>query len=108
DEATDCAEGGAGAPGALANSAQPLRRVPRVTASPPADVDAQLPLPVRQSSLERPDRAGGDSGRVPVLAHQRAEGLKPERMREPSQKLGAAVVQDDRLDDNACKSLHSL
>ncbi len=92
DEPTDLAQPRAVDPGPLSNRAQLLRRVTRVTASPAADMDAKIPLRIGEGPLERPDRAGGNSRRMPIHAHHRAKRLEPEGVREPAKKLGAAIL----------------
>ena len=80
-------------------STQFLRRLPRMSAAPAADVDAEFPGERRQAALQRADHAGGDAGRMPIHPHHGAERLEPERMRQPPQQLVAAIVMDDRLAD---------
>ena len=70
-------------------------------------MDAKLGGQRRQAALERADNAGGDAGGVPVHPHHRAEGLKPERMREPAQQLVAAVMMDDRLAHDRAEPRHA-
>src|SRR5882757_5255233 len=44
---------------------------------------------------------------MPVHAHDGAEGLEPERMRQAAQKIVAAVMMDDRLRDHRAKTRHA-
>jgi hypothetical protein len=69
---------------------------------------AELAGKRRQATLERADHAGGDSGRVPVHPHHRAERLEPERMREAAQELIATVFEHDRLGDDRAQPRHAL
>ena len=61
----------------------------------------------RQAALQGADDAGGDAGRMPVHAHDGAERLEPERMRQPLQEFVAAVVMDDRLGDDGAERRHA-
>src|SRR4051794_38362549 len=44
---------------------------------------------------------------MPIHSHDRAEGLKPKRMREPTQYFVASVVMHDRLDDDSSQRRHT-
>src|ERR1700722_13471480 len=45
---------------------------------------------------------------MPIHAHDAAERLEPERMREPPQQLVAPVVMPDRLADDGAEPAHAL
>jgi hypothetical protein len=45
---------------------------------------------------------------MPVHAHHGPEGLKPERIAEPRQEFGGAVVMDNALDDRSSELFHAL
>jgi hypothetical protein len=45
---------------------------------------------------------------MPVHPHHRAEGLKPEWMREPAQELVSPVLVHDRLADHRPEPRHSV
>src|SRR5690606_24932892 len=94
-------------PRPLADARELGRRAARVPAAAAADVDAELVLERSEPALQRADDARRDARRVPVHPHHGAERLEPERMREPSQQLVAAVVMDDRLDDHTSESGHA-
>jgi hypothetical protein len=72
-----------------------------------AHVDAEFVREGSQAALERADDAGGDAGGMPVHAHDGAERLEPERMRQPLQEFVAAVVVDDRLSDDGAERRHT-
>jgi hypothetical protein len=61
-----------------------------------------------QAPLQRTDDAGGDAGRMPVHAHDAAEGLEPERMRETPQQFVATIFHDDRLADDGAQLRHAF
>src|SRR3954469_20790786 len=73
-----------------------------------AHMDAEFVRQGPQPALEGADDAGGDAGRMPVHAHDGAERLKPERMRQPLQEFVAAVMMDDSLADNCAKQGHAF
>src|SRR4051812_37988569 len=58
---------------AISEGYQLVRRLPGMLATAAANVDAELLLQRRQPPLQRTDHAGGDAGRMPVHAHDRAE-----------------------------------
>jgi hypothetical protein len=58
---------------AFAEGLQFVRCLPGVLAPPAADVYAEFVGQRSQPTLEGPDHAGGDAGRVPVHAHDRTE-----------------------------------
>ena len=84
------------------------RRLARMFPAPAADVDAELVLQRRQPALERADDAGRDAGGMPVHPHDGAEGLKPERIGQPAQKLVAAVVVHDGLGHHRAQPGHAV
>ena len=73
-----------------------------------ADVDAEFVFQQCQSVLQGSDDAGRDARRAPVHAHHGAERLEPEGMREPPQKLIAAVVMDGGLAHDRTELGHAL
>ena len=83
-------------------------RPPRMIAAPAADVDTELSRQGRQAALQRADDARGDAGGMPVHSHHCAERLEPEGMRQPAQKLIAAILEDDRLGDHRAQPSHSI
>ena len=93
---------------ALADGNQLIRRLARMLAAPAADVNAKLAAQRRQAALQRAEHAGGDAGGMPVHAHDGAEGLEPERMRQPAQEFLAPVVMHDRLRDHRAEPRHAL
>jgi hypothetical protein len=84
------------------------RRLARMFAAPPADMDAELARQWREAALQRADHACGDPRRMPVHPHDRAERLKPERVSEAAQQLVAAVMMDDRLADHRAEAGHAV
>ena len=45
---------------------------------------------------------------MPVHPHDGAEGLEPERVRQPAQQLVTAILEDDRLGDHRAQARHAL
>src|ERR1700720_2414184 len=72
-----------------------------------AHMDAEFVGERSQAALEGADDAGGDAGRMPVHAHDGAERLEPERMRQPLQEFVAAIMVDDRLSDDGAERRHA-
>ena len=93
---------------ALADGDQFLRRLPRMRAAAAADMEAEFARERREAALQRADHAGGDAGGMPVHAHDGAERLEPEGMRQPAQEFVAAIVMDDRLGDDRAEPRHAL
>jgi hypothetical protein len=71
-------------------------------------MDAEFDLQGCEPSLERADDARRDAGRMPVHAHDRTEGLKPEWVRQPPQEFVAAVVVHDGLAHDGTQRGHAL
>jgi hypothetical protein len=82
---------------AIANRYEFARRLAGVLAAAAADMDAQFAGKRGQTAFQCTEDAGGDTGRMPVHAHDGTEGLEPERMRKPPQKLVASVVDERSL-----------
>src|SRR3954470_8579127 len=94
--------------GTIAGRDQLVRGPARMTAPPAADAESELARHRVEAALERADHAGGDSRRMPVHPHHRAERLEPKGMGETAQKLVAAVMVDDRLGHHRAEPGHSL
>src|ERR1700761_5274817 len=77
-------------------------------AAPAADMKAEFAGQRREAALQRPEHAGRDAGGVPVLAHDAAEGLKPERMSQPAQQFVTPVMMDDRLANHRAEPRHAM
>src|SRR5690606_37778062 len=92
----------------LAEARELTRCLARVLPAPAADVNAELVLDGLQAALQCADDARRDARGVPVHAHDGAEGLEPEGMREPAQEFVAAVVIHDGLADDGAESRHAL
>jgi hypothetical protein len=107
DEAARIREGGAVEADPLARRFELLRGLPRVPAATAADMDAELLLQRLEAALQRADDARRDAGGVPVHAHHGAEGLEPERVREPAQQLVAPVMVHDRLAHHGAEPRHA-
>src|SRR6185437_16744890 len=75
---------------AIADRHELAGRPARVVAAPAAHMDAELARERREAALQRADDAGGDARGMPVHAHDRAERLEPEGMRQPAQQFVAA------------------
>ncbi len=73
-----------------------------------AHAQAEFVFERRQAALERAEHAGGDAGGVPVHAHDGAERLEPEGVREAAQELFASVVMHDRFAQDAPEAGHAL
>jgi hypothetical protein len=93
---------------AVADLQELVRRLARVPAATAANVNAELMMQRLQPALERADHARRDARGMPVHAHDAAEGLEPEGMREPAQQLFAAVVMHDGLADHRAKAAHAV
>ena len=107
DEAAGARQLGAVEADAFAEQTQFVRRLARMLAAAAADVDAEFVRRGAQAALQGADDAGGDAGRMPVHAHDGAERLEPERMRQPLQEFVAAVMVDDRLGDDGAERRHA-
>ncbi len=90
-EPADVGERGAVDPDPLADRRELERRLARLLAAAAADMDSEFARQGLEAALQRADHARGDARGVPVHAHDRAERLEPERVREPAQQLVAAV-----------------
>jgi len=77
-------------------------------AAPAADVEAEFAIKRSEPALEGSEYARRDAGGMPVHPHNRAKGLKPERMREPAQELVPPVVMHDRLADHGPEPRHPV
>jgi hypothetical protein len=77
-------------------------------ATPAADIEAEFLFDRLQPAFQRANDTGGDSRRVPVHPHDRAERLEPERMRQPAQQLLATIFVDDSLADHGAELGHAL
>lgn len=108
DQAAGRGKGRAVEADTFADHLQLVRRLARMSAASAADMDAELARQRRQPALQRADDAGGDSGRMPVHAHHRTEGLEPEGMRQPAQQLVAAIMVDDRLAQHRAEPRHAV
>ena len=93
---------------ALADGDQLLRRLARMRAAAAADVEAEFARERREAAFQRADDAGGDAGGMPVHAHDGAERLEPEGMRQTAQEFVASVMVDDRLRDDRAEPRHAL
>src|SRR5260370_30248377 len=69
-----------------------VRRLPRILPASAADVDAKLFLERDQPALQRADDTRGDTGRMPVHAHNGTERLEPERESETAQQFVTALM----------------
>jgi len=87
---------------------QLVRGLARMPAPPPANVKSEFRLQRLQASLQRTDDAGGDTGGMPIHAHDGAEGLEPERMRQAAQELVPPIMHNDGLTDNSTKLRHPV
>ena len=85
-----------------------VRRLARMSAAAAADMQAELARQRLEAAFQRADDAGGDAGRMPVHPHHRAERLEPERVRQPSQQLVAAIVKNDRLGHDGAEPRHAV
>ncbi len=95
-------------PDPLADRGELMWRLAGLLAAAAADMDSEFAREGLKASLQRADHARGDARRVPVHAHDRAERLKPERMRKAAQQLVAAVRVDDRLGDDGSEPGHPV
>jgi hypothetical protein len=93
---------------AVGDHEQFVRRGARVAAAAAADVDAQLVRPRRQAALERAHDRSGDSGGMPIHAHDGAEGLEPEGVAEAGQERRTSVMVDDGLADGGPELRHPV
>jgi hypothetical protein len=91
----------------FAEKTQFVRSLSGVLTAATADMDAEFVREGPQAALEGADDARGDAGRMPVHAHDGAERLEPERMRQPLQEFVAAVMVDDRLSDDGAEGRHA-
>src|SRR6185503_17732193 len=82
--------------------------VPRMPAASATDVDAQLRRARIETPFEGTHHRRRDARRMPVHAHDRAEGLEPEGIAQPRQELSRAVMLDDGLGDAGAERGHAL
>jgi hypothetical protein len=61
-----------------------------------------------ETAFERADNGRRYTGRMPVHAHNGAEGLEPERIAEPRKELRCAVVEHDALADRRSELRHAI
>ena len=87
DQSACLGERGPVEPDASPIATNSLGRLPRMSAAPAADMDAELARQRTEAALQRADDARGDAGRMPVHSHHGAERLEPEGMRQPAQHL---------------------
>jgi hypothetical protein len=73
-----------------------------------ADMQAEFTGERFQAALQRPKHTRGDAGRVPVHAHDGAEGLEPEGMGKAAQKFVTAVMMNDCLGDQRAELRHAV
>ena len=114
--AVDLGDEAAGAGEGMAHRSRCDRRAPLSSSGvrreclprPPQTWMPSSPCQRRETALQCADHAGGDAGRMPVHAHDGAEGLEPEGMRQPPQEFIAAVVMDDGLADDGAERRHAL
>ena len=103
----DVGERSAVDPDPLANRGEFKGRLSRLLAPAAADMDSEFARQGLEASLQRADHARGYARGVPVHAHDGAERLKPERVREAAQQLVAAISVDDRLRDDGAEPAHA-
>jgi len=82
DQAACTGQAGSVETDAFAKRMQFVRRLPRMLPPATADMHAEFAGERRQPALEGTDDAGRDARRMPIHAHDRAERLEPEGMRE--------------------------
>src|SRR5205807_7675831 len=87
---------------------QLVRRLPRISPAPAADVNPKLLLQRSQPALQRADNARRNAGGMPVHSHYGAERLKPERVSEAAQQFVATVMMNNRFTDNRAKPGHPV
>ncbi len=92
----------------VADRRELVGRLARVPAATAADVQAKLGRARLEPAFQRADDAGGDARRMPVHPHHRAERLEPERVRQPTQQLVAAVVKHNRLGHHRAEPRHPV
>jgi len=95
-------------PQLLSDSEKLLRGGAGVPPAAAADMNTKLSLKRGQAALQGADHAGGDAGGMPVHPHDRAEGLKPERIGEPAQQLRTPVMMHDRFSHDGAEPGHAL
>jgi len=87
---------------------QLVGRAAGVAAAASADGEAQLREAGIEAALECAKDGRGDAGGVPIHAHDRAEGLKPEGITETGEEFGGTVGVNDTLGDGCAKEGHAL
>src|ERR1700733_11283498 len=92
--------------GHIADLSKFMGRAARLGTLTAANVQSKFALDRSKTAFQGADDARGDAGRMPIHAHDGAEGLEPERMRQPLQEFVAAVVVDDRLSDDGAERRH--
>ena len=94
--------------GFLGHGAQLIGRFARMLAASAANVDAQLVRSGIEAALQRADDGSRDAGRMPVHAHHRTEGLKPERIAQAREQLGRTVVEKNAFADRRAEARHAI
>ncbi len=108
DQAACLRQPGAVQPGAVADRHQFVRRLARLRPASTADMQAEFFRKRLQPTFQRAEHAGRDAGGMPVHAHDGAEGLEPEGMGKPAQKLVTPVVVDDSLGNQRTERGHAV
>src|SRR3954469_21659515 len=78
-----------------------------MTPAAAADVEAELTGARVEPALQRPHYRRRDAGGMPVHAHDAAVGLEPERVAQPREEGGPAVVDDDAFGDRRPERRHA-
>ncbi len=85
-----------------------VRRLAGMRASAAADMEAELGGQRLKTALQGADDRCRDARRMPVHAHDGAEGLEPEGVCEPAQEFVAAIFDHDGFGDHRAELGHAL
>src|SRR6516164_3326118 len=85
-----------------------MRGPTRVSAAAAAYMNTEFARERLETALERADDTRRDARGMPVHAHDGAERLKPERVRQPAQQFVTSVMVDDRLADHGAEPRHPI
>src|SRR5580700_618380 len=77
-------------------------------ATPAANKDAEFVRSWIEAALQRSDDRSGNAGRVPIHAHHRTEGLKPERIAQAREQFGGSIVQKNALANGRAQQRHAI
>jgi hypothetical protein len=92
----------------LSDGKQLVWGLSRKSSAAAAHMDAKFVPQWSKPAFQGTDHARGDTGRMPVHAHDGPERLEPKGMSKATQQLIAPVVVDDRLTHHGAETGHAI